>query len=251
VPTIDIKPPQHLKLAGGFNQRARLGRIWRRMIVRDAGLPRNGAVLDVGCGLGRMAVPLADYLGRRGRYEGMDVDAEAIQWCQSNIASVHPNFQFRAVNVRSGRYNPDGSAAAGDFEFPYPDATFDVVFLASVFTHLLPAAVARYLGEIARVLKPGGRCLASYFLINANSERAIEEDRVKPLLRFPERRADCRLLSAELPESAVAHYEDAIRQLYRNAALALVEPIRYGNWTGADSPSGQDIVLAVRGPSAA
>jgi SAM-dependent methyltransferase len=216
------------------------------MIVRDAALPRTGSVLDVGCGLGRIAMPLTGYLRDGGRYEGFDVDAQAVAWCEENIGAAYPHFRFRAVGVRSGRYSPQGAVAADGFEFPYGSREFDVVFLASVFTHLLPTAVARYLCEIARVLKPGGRCLASYFLLNPHSERAISDGRVKPLLRFPEAAEGCRILSRQLPESAVAHDEKRVRELYARAGLTIVEPIRYGNWTGHASPAGQDIVLAAR-----
>jgi len=240
-----MKPPHDLALAGGFHQRKKMGRIWRRMLVQDARLPRDGVVLDVGCGLGRMAVPLATYLAGGGRYEGFDVDAEAICWCERNIGAVRPNFRFTAVNLRSARYNPAGASPAASLVFPYEDGTFDVAFLASVFTHLLPDVVARYLHELARVLKPGGRCVASYFLLNDASEQAIAAGRLKPLHRFPERLDGCRVLSLELPESAVAHDEDRIRRLYAQCGFRIVEPIRYGRWAGRSSPLGQDVVIGV------
>lgn len=247
----DIKPPRNLERAGGFHQREKAGRIWRRLIVRKAGLPRDGAVLDVGCGLGRMAVPLTEHLTARGRYEGLDVDAEAIRWCATHIGAAHPNFRFTAVNAQSARYNPTGDASAASLVFPYEDSTFDVAFLASVFTHLLPDAVARYFHELARVLKPGGRCLASYFLLNERSEREIAAGRVKDLHRFPQRLEGCRVLNLELPESAVAHEEGRIRRLYAECGFRIVEPIRYGTWAGQPSPVGQDLILAERARTAA
>jgi SAM-dependent methyltransferase len=242
--TPDDQPPAHLAEAGGFRQREKMGRIWCRMIVGAARLPKDGAVLDVGCGLGRMAVPLVQHLGASGRYEGLDVDAEAIAWCQRHIGAAHANFRFTAVGVQSGRYNPAGGTPAASFVFPYPDASFDVVFLASVFTHLLPGAVERYLHELRRVLKPAGRCLASYFLLNARSEAAIAAGSVKPLHRFPHRLDGCSVLSRELPESAVAHDENRVRSLYVACGFRVIEPIRYGKWAGGAGPVGQDIVLA-------
>jgi ubiquinone/menaquinone biosynthesis C-methylase UbiE len=240
------KPPPELADSGGYRQREKVGRIWRRLVVRTARLPRHGAVLDVGCGLGRMAVPLARYLSPRGRYEGFDIDAEAIRWCQDHIATVHHNFRFTAANVHSARYNPGGTASPGSMRLPYEDASFDVAFLASVFTHLLPDAVARYLHELKRVLKPGGRCVASYFLLNEDSERAIAGGRVHSLHRFPERLDGCRVLNLELLESAVAYEEPRLRTMYADSGLAIVEPIGYGSWTGRDAEFSQDVVLAVR-----
>ena len=240
------KPPPELAASGGYRQRDKVGRIWRRLVVRAAHLPRHGAVLDLGCGLGRMAVPLARYLSPRGRYEGYDVDAEAIRWCRDHIGAAHRNFRFTAADVHSARYNPGGSASPAAIRLPYEDGAFDVAFLASVFTHLLPDAVARYLHELKRVLKPGGRCVASYFLLNEESERAIAAGKVHELHRFPKRLDGCRVLNLELLESAVAYDEARVRAMYADSGLSIVEPIRYGSWADREAEFSQDVVLAVR-----
>ena len=44
-----------------------------------------------------------------------------------------------------------------------PDASFDVIYAASLFTHLLPDETRNYFCETRRVLKPTGRCLFSFF----------------------------------------------------------------------------------------
>lgn len=118
-------------------------------------------MLDVGCGSGRMALPLTGYLNSEGRYAGFDISQKAIAWCQEHITSAHPNFQFEVSDIYNSLYNPKGKYQSLDFRFPYPDASFDVVFLTSVFTHMFPPDVEHYLDEISRVLKPGGRCLCT------------------------------------------------------------------------------------------
>jgi len=45
-----------------------------------------------------------------------------------------------------------GTVAASEFVFPFADASFDFVSLASVFTHMLPVDLEHYAGQIARVL---------------------------------------------------------------------------------------------------
>jgi hypothetical protein len=129
--------------------------------IQCAGLQPTESVLDAGCGVGRMAYSLAHYLAPEGRYEGFDIVDRLIVWAQNNITPSFPNFRFQKVDVYNQWYNPSGTIQPHDFKFPYADASFDLVFLTSVFTHMRSAEVQRYLDEIYRVLKPGGRCLCT------------------------------------------------------------------------------------------
>jgi SAM-dependent methyltransferase len=63
-------------------------------------------------------------------------------------------------------YNPQGLVNPESFEFPYNDNTFDVVYAASLFTHLAPSVTANYFKQSRRVLREGGRCLYSFFLLD-------------------------------------------------------------------------------------
>src|SRR2546422_703366 len=51
-------------------------------LARLAGLEPAHAVLDVGCGIGRLARPLATSLDERGSYAGFDVNPIGTGWCQ-------------------------------------------------------------------------------------------------------------------------------------------------------------------------
>jgi ubiquinone/menaquinone biosynthesis C-methylase UbiE len=53
--------------------------------VELSGLKPHERVLDLGCGIGRMAVSHPRYLGDRGSYEGLEVFLKGIAWCQENI----------------------------------------------------------------------------------------------------------------------------------------------------------------------
>lgn len=111
-------------------------------------------VLDVGCGIGRMARPLTACLDERGSYDGFDVDAAGVAWCVKIVTARFPRFRFRHRDVRSDRYNPRGRIPPAELRFPYGDGSFDFVFLTSVFTHMLPDDVDRYVREVSRVLDP-------------------------------------------------------------------------------------------------
>ena len=240
-----LTPPKGKVFFGGgdFN---RVGEEYFRYFVEFGGLKPDERVLDVGCGIGRMAVPLTRYLGDRGSYEGFDVFPKGVRWCQENITPKHPNFRFRVADIHNTEYNPGGKFAASEYEFPYADASFDFVLLTSVFTHLLPDEVENYLSEIRRVLAPGGRCLASFFLLNEDSLDSIRSG--TSTIDFRHDFGGYRTKDRETPEAAIAYPEDYVRSLYAERGLDIVEPIRYGAWPGRrDFLSYQDIVVALRG----
>ncbi len=68
--------------------------------------------------------------------------------------------------------------------------------------------------------------------------------RTPAALQFHFPLADCFTTDAEVPEFAVAFAEATLRAMYAEAGLRIVEPIRFGGWSGR--PGGlsfQDIVL--------
>jgi SAM-dependent methyltransferase len=131
------------------------------------------------------------------------------------------------------------------FTFPYADASFDVCVLHSVFTHMLPDDVRRYLAELRRVLKPGGAASASYYLLNADAERHLAARPDLPL-RFPHAFGPYRAIDRETPEYSVAYEEPFVRSLYAEAGLTIEEPIHGGGWCGRRSDRHQDVVVARR-----
>lgn len=112
------------------------------------GLKPYEKVLEPGCGCGRVAQFLTKYLDNKGQYEGFYIVEKSIEWCQENITSKFPNFHFTHSDIQNTLYNPTGKIK---YRFPYPDRSFDFVFLPSVFTHMLPEDMEHYFSEIARV----------------------------------------------------------------------------------------------------
>ena len=221
-----------------------------RFAVERCRLAPTGRVLDVGCRRGSWAVTLTGYLRDGGAYEGFDIVAEDIDWCRKRITFRHPNFAFRVADIHNQAYNPAGTVRASEFEFPYASGSFDFVFLISVFTHMLPADVAHYLSEIARVLRPRGTCLISAFLLNAGSRRLMAAGRSDVVFAHGE--GAWRTVDPVAPEAAIAYDEAFLREGYRKNGLAIDEPIHYGSWPGrADALAYQDVVVATRLPDRA
>lgn len=122
------------------------------------------AFLDVGCGCGRIAHSLVNEPLRA--YVGFDRHPAMIRWCQQEITSRAPNFQFHWFDIKSSYGKIDGhpgSIEACSFVFPFREDEFDTCFASSVFTHMPISEVNHYLGEIHRVVRPGGRVFLSIF----------------------------------------------------------------------------------------
>lgn len=217
----------------------RVGQEFKRLFI-EAGLQPHHAILDVGCGIGRAAAPLIDYLDENGRYAGFDVMAQAIEWCQANIAVGDPRFAFVHADMHSDRYNPAGSQPASAFVFPYPDASFDYVWLGSVFTHLLTADKDQFSREIARVLKPGGVSIVSWYLIDDEAREntgsgQIAFDFVHPL-------DGCWTATPELPESVIGYDLEPVLAQYDDLGLDVLNQA-LGVWRRQPIQD-QDIILA-------
>lgn len=235
-----LMPPRRYRLvgAGDFTQ---VGRRYVDHLVELAGLETDDDVLDIGCGSGRMAIPLLEFLGAQGSYRGFDIVPDWIRWCEDNITSRNPRFRFTLADIHNRKYNPTGAVEASAYRFPYESDSFAVAFATSVFTHLMPADVENYIAETKRVLQPGGRLLATFFLLTGTSADGRAE------LDFSRRADGCWVTDPALPELAVAYDEEDVRKLHREHGLELVEPIHHGSWSGRPGARDyQDIVVARR-----
>ena len=226
-------PPKSLIFVGSGDY-TEIGNEFKNYFIELGGLKPHHRVLDVGCGVGRMAMPLTDYLTRQGGYWGFDIVKKGILWCQNEIASRFNHFHFEHVDIYNKYYNRHGTVLASQFVFPYEAAFFDFVFLTSVFTHMLPDELENYVKEIARVLKPGGKVLITFFLLNGESKQLMETGRSK--LDFKYRITDeCKTTNAGIPEDAVAYEEDFVLSILQQYRLAIYQSTYYGSWCGRET----------------
>lgn len=239
-----LLPPKELieSIGGNF---AGVGEEFAGYFKDLCGLKPDQSVLDVGCGTGRMAVPLTQYLSSTGSYHGFDIMPECVEWCRSHITSRYPNFHFQLADIYNLAYNPGGKAKASDYSFPYPDESFDLVILTSVFTHMFPPDVDNYFSNISRVLKPGGKCLITFLLINEQSLELIRAGKSK--LDLKHNHGQYFTTNPETPEEAIGLPENFVLTGINHYRLKVEQPIRYGVWSGRhDGFSFQDIIVAVK-----
>jgi SAM-dependent methyltransferase len=230
-----LVPPRRLQLSVGEGDFGAVGDEFLSHLVALCGLRAEDRVLDVGCGIGRLARPLAGYLSIDGAYSGFDVSADAIAWCTRRYRHF-PNFRFVHADVANARYNPGGSAAAVAYAFPFDDDSVDVAVLMSVLTHLTADEALHYLGQVRRVLAPGGRMLATVFV--------LDPDAPAPALAFGDVSDGMAVVDPAMPEEAVGFEEEWLLEALRAAGLDLVA-LHPGSWTGReDGLSFQDVVIA-------
>jgi SAM-dependent methyltransferase len=117
-------------------------------------------ILDLGCGNGRVPIALTEHPVR---YVGVDPVKKSIEFCEKAFAEW-PNFKFMFMDIKNESFNPEGTIDPAELTLPFPDFSFDNVICYSVFTHLQDIKVAtRYIIEILRVLKEGGKLFCSWY----------------------------------------------------------------------------------------
>jgi SAM-dependent methyltransferase len=244
---LPMTPPRGM-IYTGSGDFVKAGNWWRNFFTEQAGLQPHHRVLDVGSGIGRIARGLTEYLNFEneptedknalkhsytGTYDGFDAIKLGVDWCTKNISAKHPNFRFQYVPLENDLYRNDGQNAA-QFTFPYPDDSFDFVILTSVFTHMLPDEVSRYLSEIQRVMAKGGTCVATFFILNQETKQILES---KTDFHFPFDYGHYALMDDKVKAANVAFDSVFLETTIKESGLAVAKKIdgfwRLGERTSA------------------
>jgi len=128
-------------------------------LEKYCGLNTESALLDWGCGAGRLAIGVRKHFGRIRDYHGVDIQPELIEWAQANLEGA--GFRFSLLNVSNERYNPDGSREQSLGAEP---SSVNVLYAYSVFSHMNDDDSATYLRLIRDVLVPTGKAFVTCFV---------------------------------------------------------------------------------------
>jgi SAM-dependent methyltransferase len=232
----DLTPPRRLSGYVGQGDFRATGEEFLRHFHELGGLGPEDRVLEMGCGIGRMARVLVPVLRPPGGYDGFDIVAAGIAWCRERYRDTAAPFRFIHADLRNAAYNPGGALAPDAYRFPYDDGAFDLAIATSLFTHLLPNAAEHYLAEAARVLAPGGRLFSTWLLFSGQRPAPASFGTWEP---------EVRVADPAVPEDAVAYDERWVTARLAAHGLSL-RTLAHGTWSGREGRSFQDIVVATR-----
>lgn len=239
-----LLPPRRLNFVGSPDFE-NVGKEFYGHFEKLGGLQTTDAVLDIGCGVGRMALPFTDYIRPPGSYLGFDIVKKGIAWCQQNITTRYPHFRFIHADIENKFYNPRGKVLSQEYRFPAGGGTFDFSFATSVFTHMLPEEVTHYIKEASRVTKKGGKVFFTFFLIPQGYSTHFETDAITFQYIYHNiafySHKDC-------VEAEVGYPEEWVRKIMEDSNFSILK-IYPGKWKDPDGISYQDIVVAHKGPN--
>jgi len=235
----ELEPPKGYIYTGPGNY-IEIGETFFEYFKTYGNIQPNSRILDIGSGIGRMAIPFTKFLNEEGSYKGFDVVAQGVDWCTENITSKYPNFTFTFTPLKNDLYNLNTSEEAKNFTFPYQDASFDFAFLTSVFTHMMPNDVLHYLTEIHRVLATDKICLATFFILDKTSTQFMQSSN----MNFSIQHKDFALMNEKVKEANVAYKKDYIFAHFEAKGFEIVNFFP-GTWSGRteNTLSYQDIIV--------
>lgn len=232
-------PPPDSIFVGDGDYRA-IGAEFLGHFVRIGRLKPHERVFDIGCGIGRMAVPLTQYLDpERGSYDGVDPVMDGILWCAQTISPAYPRFRFQRLDIAHPLYNPQGSLPGNEVRFGFANQSFDFITMTSVATHLPPDELVVYLNEAARLLAPGGRLFLTAFALDG---QVTGQERLK-FRRWGEGPGWYAIEEAPL---AAAGIDASFLLEHATQAGLAVERLDPGHWRGHSAAHYQDLLVAVK-----
>jgi ubiquinone/menaquinone biosynthesis C-methylase UbiE len=173
------------------------------------GLERDGLLVDVGCGRGRLAFALREYL--KGKFVGTDILGEALDYAREKVGRVDWDFLETFEPV-----------------IPIEEKQASMVCFFSVFTHLLDEDIFLFLTEAKRVTKSGGKIVFSYLDFEVASHWPVFESTVA-------NRDPNRVLNKFISKPAIIRWAKAlsleIEKLYdgNESWISLTEEFKYSD----------------------
>lgn len=139
---------------------------WRSLAVKALLEGNPGKVLDLGCGTGDLAITIAKSAKNVVQVTGLDFSSPMLDIAREKAVAAGVGDRINLVHADAGN-------------MPFPDGYLDRVGISFAFRNMTYKNPLRdrYLGEVVRVLKPGGK-----FIIVESSQPS--NPAIKPLFHI-------------------------------------------------------------------
>lgn len=114
---------------------------WQKFMLQKTSLKPGGQALDVCCGTGELTLQLRDLVGAKGKVWGLDFSEKMLEVAKEKISET----DFTNISYVQG----------DALELPFADNTFDAATTGFALRNVTD--ISQAIGEMSRVVKPGGR----------------------------------------------------------------------------------------------
>lgn len=202
-------------------------------------------ILDFGCGYGKMAFPASSLINNGGKYVGVDIIDEVIDY-GNKVYAKNGNYIFHLSKDFNLRYNKNNIETTYGLDWPIEDKEMDIVTAISVFTHLREEDAKGYINKIYNVLKKEGIAILTFHILNDKTNQPRYKTRMMPFLldlfSFRHKLSDHWYTSdKKVPETAIGITYDGIRRLI-HGKFEIKKRIN-GSTTGGQDLFPQDILI--------
>ncbi len=208
-------------------------------------------ILDVGCGTGLLGIAGEPFIGQDGKYIGIDIMKNDIDFCRRHFSSE--NFEFIHFDVNNPVYAPVQKGTK--LKWPIKSKSIDLITALSVWTHLNEKDALFYFSEIGRVLKPEGKAIITFFLLDELYEKSLSI-RSHEKGRYHKTFQDRWIFDqssygsdawfhprwAKIPEAAIGVTKAGLERLTSNAGLKQID-YHQGNWKEVPGAFFQDVLV--------
>ena len=119
-------------------------------------------IIDAGCGTGLLAIAAEPFIQDGGRYTGIEISAQQVDYCRQHYPA--DRYEFKLLPAPNAAYVPGNPERRRPWDVESGCA--DMVTALSVWTHFNEDDAIFYFKEVGRALKPGGRAVITFFLLD-------------------------------------------------------------------------------------
>ncbi len=225
--------------------------VFQTLIYFELKHKEGNKILDIGCGTGLMSMACEPFIEEGGKYIGVDVIKEHIDFDNNNY--TNPLVTFKHFNVNNPSYASNQSKQKLKWDFN--DNTFDMITALSVWTHLSEDHAIFYLREVNRVLKKGGKAIITFFYLDKHyyeslARRKDEEGKFHSTNQtkwvFNNNAYDSKNWFCptwvKVPEDAIGVNKEGMKKMLKESKLKLANYYS-GNWKERQGVYFQDILV--------